>query len=100
MITVPLANVDVVRNDPKLKNEAKVYPKLTTFWMTFNAQKPPFDKQDVRMAFAKSIDREKLNKQVQHDIQQSIMSFIPKGMQAYDSSDTAQRLVAVAARAV
>src|SRR5947199_4612859 len=100
MITVPLANVDVVRNDPKLKNEAKVYPKLTTFWMTFNAQKPPFDKPDVRMAFAKSIDRGKLNKRVQHDIQQSIMSFIPKGMAGYDPADTAQSFDAAAARAL
>ncbi|TMC53770.1 MAG: peptide ABC transporter substrate-binding protein, partial [Chloroflexi bacterium] len=90
MMTVPLADVDVVRNDPKLSKEAKVYPKLTTFWMTFNAQKTPFDNPDVRMAFAKSIDRDKLNKQVQHDIQQSIMSFIPKGMAGYDTSDKAQ----------
>jgi len=99
-ITVPLANVDVVRNDPKLKNEAKVYPKLTTFWMTFNAQRTPLDKPDVRMAFAKSIDRDKLNKQVQHDIQQSILSFIPKGMAGYDTSDKTQSFDAAAAKAL
>ena len=99
-ITVPLANVDVVRNDPKLSKEAKVYPKLTTFWMTFNAQKTPFDKPDVRMAFAKSIDRDKLNKQVQHDIQKSILSFIPKGMAGYDESDKAQSYDPTAAKAL
>src|SRR6266581_4270663 len=97
-ITVPLANVDVVRNDPKLSKEAKVYPKLTTFWMTFNAQRTPFDKPDVRMAFAKSIDRDKLNKQVQHDIQQSILSFIPKGMAGYETSDKTQSFDAAAAK--
>jgi oligopeptide transport system substrate-binding protein len=95
--TVPLADVDVVRNGP-LKKEAKVYPKLTTFWMTFNAMKSPFDKADVRMAFAKSIDRDKLNKQVQHDIQQSIMSFIPKGMAGYDTSNKAQSYDPAAAK--
>ncbi len=99
-ITVPLANVDVVRNDPKLSKEAKVYPKLTTFWMTFNAQKTPLDKPDVRMAFAKSIDRDKLNKQVQHDIQKSILSFIPKGMAGYDESDKAQSYDPTAAKAL
>jgi len=99
-ITVPLANVDLVRNDPKLSKEAKVYPKLTTFWMTFNAQKTPFDNPDVRMAFAKSIDRDKLNKQVQHDIQQSITSFIPKGMAGYDNSNNAQSFDAAAAKAL
>jgi ABC-type oligopeptide transport system substrate-binding subunit len=99
-ITVPLANVDTVRNDPKLSKEAKVYPKLTTFWMAFNALRPPFDKADVRMAFAKSIDRDKLNKQVQHDIQQSILSFIPKGMAGYDTSNNAQKFDAAAAKAL
>ena len=100
MMTVPLADVDVVRNDPVLSKQAKVYPKLTTFWMTFNAQKTPFDNPDVRMAFAKSIDRDKLNKQVQHDIQQSIMSFIPKGMAGYDTSDKAQSYDPTAAKAL
>ncbi len=100
MITVPGANVDLVRNDPKLSGEAKVYPKLTTFWMTFNSKKSPFDKADVRMAFAKSIDRDKLNKQVQHDIQQSITSFIPKGMAGYDPSNKAQAFDAAAAKAL
>jgi oligopeptide transport system substrate-binding protein len=89
-ITVPVADVDAVRNDPTLSKQAKVYPKLTTFWMTFNAQEKPFDNPDVRMAFAKSIDRDKLNKDVQHGIQQSIESFIPKGMAGYDDSDHAQ----------
>jgi oligopeptide transport system substrate-binding protein len=99
-MTVPLADVDVVRNDPVLSKQAKVYPKLTTFWMTFNAQKSPFDNADVRMAFAKSIDRDKLNKQVQHDIQQSIQSFIPKGMAGYDTSDKAQSFDPTAAKAL
>ncbi len=100
MMTVPLANVDLVRNDPKLSKEAKVYPRLAMFWMTFNAHRPPFDKVDVRMALAKSIDRDKLNKQVQHDIQQSIMSFIPKGMGGYDPSNKAQAFDPAAAKAL
>jgi oligopeptide transport system substrate-binding protein len=99
-ITVPLANVDTVRSDPKLSKEAKVYPKLTTFWMTFNALKSPLNNPDVRMAFAKSIDRDKLNKQVQHDIQQTILSFIPKGMAGYDDSNKAQAFDAAAAKAL
>jgi oligopeptide transport system substrate-binding protein len=98
MMTVPLANVDVVRSDPKLGKEAKVYPRLSTFWMTFNAQKAPFDNAKVRLAFAKSIDRDKLNKQVQHDIQQSITSFIPKGMAGYDTSDKTQAFDPAAAK--
>ena len=99
-ITVPVADVDAVRNDPTLSKQAKVYPKLTTFWMTFNAQEKPFDNPDVRMAFAKSIDRDKLNKDVQHGIQQSIQSFIPKGMAGYDNSNNAQSFDPTAAKAL
>ena len=99
-ITVPVADVDAVRNDPTLSKQAKVYPKLTTFWMTFNAQEKPFDNPDVRMAFAKSIDRDKLNKDVQHGIQQSIQSFIPKGMAGYDTSNNAQSFDPTAAKAL
>jgi len=99
-INVPIADVTVVRGDPVLSKQAKVYPKLSTFWMTFNTQKSPFDNPDVRMAFAKSIDRDKLNKQVQHDIQQSILSFIPKGMAGYDNSNNAQSFDVAAAKAL
>jgi oligopeptide transport system substrate-binding protein len=99
-ITVPVADVDAVRNDPTLSKQAKVYPKLTTFWMTFNAAEAPFNNQDVRMAFAKSVDRDKLNKDVQHGIQQSILSFIPKGMAGYDNSDNAQSFDPAAAKAL
>ncbi len=97
-LTVPLTNVDVVRNDPKLSKEAQIFPRLSTFWMAINTQRPPLDNPKVRMAFAKSIDRDKLTKQVQHGIQQSIMSFIPKGMTGYDTSDTAQSYDPAAAK--
>jgi oligopeptide transport system substrate-binding protein len=98
MITVPIADVTVVRGDPKLSKQAQVYPKLTTFWMTFNTHEAPFDNAKVRMAFSKSIDRDKLTKDVQHGIQQPIQSFIPKGMGGYDTSDNAQSFDAAAAK--
>jgi oligopeptide transport system substrate-binding protein len=97
-ITVPIADVTVVRGDPKLGKQAQVYPKLTTFWMTFNTHKAPFDQAKVRMAFSKAIDRDKLTKDVQHDVQKPIMSFIPKGMSGYDTSDNAQSFDPTAAK--
>jgi len=97
-ITVPLADVTVVRGDPTLSKQAQVYPKLTTFWMTFNAKETPFDNPNVRLAFAKSIDRVKLTADVQHGIQQPTQSFIPKGMAGYDTSDNAQSFDPTAAK--
>ncbi|TMC13621.1 MAG: hypothetical protein E6J41_00055 [Chloroflexi bacterium] len=57
MLNVPIANVDVVRQDPQLSKQAKLYPKLSTFWMTYNAKETPLDNADVRLALSKSIPR-------------------------------------------
>jgi oligopeptide transport system substrate-binding protein len=98
IIGVPTADIDVVRNDSVLSKQAHLYPQLTTFWMSFNTTKAPFDNAKVRMAFAKSIDREKLTKDVRHNTDQPIQSFIPKGMAGYDTSDNAQSYDPAAAK--
>ncbi|HYW27428.1 MAG TPA: peptide ABC transporter substrate-binding protein, partial [Terriglobales bacterium] len=64
MLNVPIANVDVVKQDPTLSKQAKLYPKLSTFWMTYNSKEAPLDNPDVRLALAKSIDRTKLTQDV------------------------------------
>jgi ABC-type oligopeptide transport system substrate-binding subunit len=81
-----------------LGKQAHLYPQLTTFWMSFNTTKAPFDNAKVRMAFAKSIDRIKLTKDVRHNTDQPIQSFIPKGMGGYDTSDNAQAYDPAAAK--
>jgi len=98
IIGVPTADIDVVRSDAVLSKQAHLYPQLTTFWMSFNSTKAPFDNAKVRMAFAKSIDRIKLTKDVRHDTDQPIQSFIPKGMAGYDTSDNAQSYDPAAAK--
>jgi oligopeptide transport system substrate-binding protein len=80
------SNIDVVRQDPQLSKQAKLYPKLSTFWMAFNAKETPLDNADVRLALAKSIDRTKLANDVWKGTQTAIQSFIPKGMPGYDPS--------------
>jgi oligopeptide transport system substrate-binding protein len=84
MLNVPIANVDVVRQDPQLSKQAKLYPKLTTFWMSFNSKEAPLDNPDVRLALSKSIDRDKLTKDVLKGTDTAIQTFIPKGMNGYD----------------
>jgi oligopeptide transport system substrate-binding protein len=97
---VPLADVTVVRGDPTLSKQAHLYPQLTTFWMTFNTTKAPFDNAKVRLAFAKAIDRDKLANDVQHGTAKGIASFIPKGMAGYDTSDNTQAFDPAAAKAL
>ncbi|HEV2028537.1 MAG TPA: peptide ABC transporter substrate-binding protein [Candidatus Dormibacteraeota bacterium] len=98
MIAVPAADVTVVRSDATLSRQAHLFPRLTTFWMSFNTKKPPFDNAKVRMAFAKAIDRDKLTQDVRHDTDKPIQSFIPKGMAGYDTTDNAQSFDPAAAR--
>ncbi len=100
IINVPVADVTVVRGDANLSKQAHLYPELTTFWMTFNTQEKPFDNADVRMAFAKSIDRNALTNDVLHGTDKPIQSFFPKGMNGYDTSDNAQSYDPAAAKAL
>jgi oligopeptide transport system substrate-binding protein len=97
---VPIADVTVVRGDPKLSKQVHLFPTLTTFWMSFNTHKAPFDNADVRMAFAKSIDRQKLAVNVLHDTDKAYASFIPQGMAGADTSDNAQSFDPTAAKAL
>jgi oligopeptide transport system substrate-binding protein len=100
IINTPVADVTVVRGDATLSKQAHLYPELTTFWMTFNTQKAPFDNADVRMAFAKSIDRNALVNDVEHGTDKAIQSFIPNGMSGYDTSDNSQAFDPTAAKAL
>src|SRR5262249_28351582 len=48
MTNVPLANVDVVRNDPVLSKENYHADLQTTYGIEFNMTRPPFDDINVR----------------------------------------------------
>jgi len=99
-INVPIADVTVVKNDPLLSKEAHLLPELTVFWMDYNTKKAPLDNPDVRMAFSKAIDRDKLVNDVEHGTDKAIESFFPRGMNGYDDSDKAQSFDPTAAKAL
>jgi oligopeptide transport system substrate-binding protein len=100
IIGVPVADVTVVRGDATLTKQAHLFPTLTTFWMDYNTKKAPFDNPDVRMAFSKAIDRQKLTVDVLHDTDKAYQSFIPQGMAGADTSDNAQSFDPAAAKAL
>jgi oligopeptide transport system substrate-binding protein len=100
IVSVPIADVTVVRGDATLSKQAHLFPELSTFWMTFNTQEKPFDNKDVRMAFAKAINRDQLANDVLHGVDKPISSFFPKGMNGYDTSDNAQSFDPAAAKAL
>jgi len=98
IIGVPLADVTVVRNDPKLSKEGKLIPTLSQYWISFNTTKAPLDDKNVRMALAKSIDRNKLVNDIEHGNGKALSTFIPKGMTGHDESDNAQSFDPAAAK--
>lgn len=80
---IPLANTDLVKNDPKLKKELKVVPQLTLFWLDFNTRKAPFNNKMARLAFSKAVDRNLLVNNVGKGRWSAADYFIPKGMNGY-----------------
>jgi oligopeptide transport system substrate-binding protein len=98
-VNVPLANTDLVKNDPKLKNEIKFVPQLTLFWMDFNTRKAPFNNKAARVAFSKAVDRNALTTNVLKGRSQPANFFIPKGMNGYRPDlGTSQAFDAAAAK--
>lgn len=98
MIGVPLADVTVVRSDPKLSKQAILIPTLSEYWISMNTQRAPLDDKNVRMALSKSIDRSKLVSDIEHGNGAPLSTFIPKGMSGYDTSDNAQSFDPAAAK--
>jgi oligopeptide transport system substrate-binding protein len=82
-VNVPLANTDLVKNDPKLSKEIKFVPQLTLFWMDFNTRKAPFNNKQARLAFSKAVDRNALTTNVLKGRSSPAPYFIPKGMNGY-----------------
>lgn len=88
ILSVPIENTDVVKNDPVLKNQLKVYPAPGGFWTQVNTKVAPFDNVKVRQAVAKAIDRNALTAKVSHGqyVPQSV--FIPNGIPGYQGDNS------------
>ena len=82
-VNVPLANTQLVKNDPVLSKQIKYVPQLTLFWMDFNTRSAPFNNKDARVAFSKAVDRNQLANNVGQGRWSAADYFIPKGMNGY-----------------
>jgi oligopeptide transport system substrate-binding protein len=58
-----------------------------TFYLGFNNNKPPFDNQQVRAAFAQAIDREAWVRDVFQGLGSPTQTFIPPGFPGYEATD-------------
>lgn len=87
-IDFPDANdVPTLKADPVLKSELDVHPGSCTFVAFFNQAKPPFDKQQVREAFAYAFDRDGFNRDAYKGTQLTTLTWIPPGYPGYDPDE-------------
>jgi oligopeptide transport system substrate-binding protein len=80
---VPDADVQAVRNDPQLSQQAVEYTELTTFWLTMNNGHSPLDNPNVRKALSMGIDRNAMIRDVAAGVGKPATSIIPPGMPGY-----------------
>ena len=84
--------------DAALKAQRVEGPGQCTFYIGYNTKKAPFDDKNVRVAFAKSFDRDAYINDVAK-IGKPALAFITPGIPGYDSGDTFQKFDATAAKA-
>jgi len=85
---VPNPDVPTVLNDPKLSKQLLRGPTLLNYWINFNTTRAPLNNGDLRLALAKSLDRESYIKNVRKGVGTSATYFIPNGERGYEQSDT------------
>ena len=88
----PVAAEDLrtIDGDADLKSQVVDGPGSCTFYVGFNNRKDPFNDKSVRLAFAKSFDRDAYINDVAK-IGKPALSFISPGIPGYDSGDNAQK---------
>ncbi|MBU6422565.1 MAG: peptide ABC transporter substrate-binding protein [Chloroflexi bacterium] len=97
----PVAAEDLraVNGDATLSKQVVDGPGSCTFYIGFNNKKAPFTDKNVRIAFAKSFDRDQWVKDILGGIGKPATSFIPPGIPGYDAGDTFQKFDPAAAKA-
>jgi oligopeptide transport system substrate-binding protein len=81
--SVPLAEVNRLKNDPKLSKEMHVFSATGTFYLAPSYSQKPFDVRGVRRALAHAIDRNAIVKNVLQGIGQPAYTFVPPDSPGY-----------------
>ena len=88
-----------IDSDADLKAQVVDVGGSCTIYVGFNTVKAPFDDPKVRLAFAKSFDRQAyINDVAKIGVPAEKGGFIPPGMPGYDATDTVQKFDPAAAK--
>lgn len=88
IITPDPNDLPSIKADPVLGKEYKEYPGACTEVYEFNLTKAPFDKKEVREAFAYAFDRKTYIADALKDSSVATLTWIPPGYPGYDASET------------
>jgi oligopeptide transport system substrate-binding protein len=64
----------------------RVYPELSFFYIGFNTTKPPFDDENIRLAFCHAVNKEKLASLIFRDMVEPAGGILPPGMPGYNEN--------------
>jgi oligopeptide transport system substrate-binding protein len=92
--------LDVAPADKSAEANVRRSAAGLSFYVGFNLLRPPFDDPAVRMAFARSLDRDALVRDVIQSPAVPSLSFIPPGLPGADPADMTQAFDPPAARAL
>ncbi|HET7700011.1 MAG TPA: peptide ABC transporter substrate-binding protein, partial [Candidatus Limnocylindria bacterium] len=98
MTSVTAGDLRTVEGDPDLSKQVVNTQGSCSYYYGFNVRRPPFDDVNIRMAFAKSFDREAFIKDVVKIGKAADGGFIPPGFPGYDNTDKVQSFDPAAAK--
>ena len=98
--SVTAGDLRTVEGDPDLSKQVVNTPGSCSVYYGFNVLRPPFDDVNIRLAFAKSFDREAFIKDVVKIGRAADGGFIAPGFPGYDNTDTVQKYDPAAAKAL
>jgi len=95
---VAAEDLQAVNGDPELKAQLNESAGSCTFYIGFNLTKAPFDKMEVRQAFAMGLDREAYVRDILQGLGFPAQSFIPPGFPGHDPDEKQWAFDAAAAK--
>lgn len=87
-----------VDGDAALAGQSASIDSVCATYFSLNVRKPPFDDANVRLAFAKAVDRDQWVRDALGGLGTPATSFIPPGVPGHDADDNAQAFDPAAAR--
>lgn len=82
-------DLPTVQGDPELSKQLVQTTGSCTFYLAYNHKRPPFEKKEVRQAFAYAFDRETYTRDIELGIRKPTLTFIPPGIPGHDPNETA-----------